>query len=423
MLFGLVWQITALYKATNKGWSALFLVFYQPIKKYYLVVINKEFIFDLQFLRLMKFIVSSSALLKQLQQISGVINANTVLPILEDFLFEIEKNKLTVVATDLETVMKVHLDIEAKDSGKVCIPAKILLDSLKNIPEQPLTFTIDKNFGVELTSDNGKYKVMGENPDNFPKEPAADDANNFTMTSSSLLTAINKSIFAVSNDDLRPAMTGVFFELDTQGLSVVATDAHRLVKYTRTDVSCPQKDTFIVPKKPLQLLKTALPDNADELQISYNSNHLFVKHGGTELVCRLIDARFPDYKVVIPSDNPYKMTVNRTAFQNALRRVSIFSNKSTYQVALSISGSELQLASQDIDFSFEGNERMACQYDGEDLQIAFNAKFLIEMLNGADTEDVNMELSTATKAGIIKPTEQEEGEELLMLVMPLMLNN
>jgi DNA polymerase-3 subunit beta len=371
----------------------------------------------------MKFIVSSSALLKQLQQISGVINANTVLPILEDFLFEIEKNKLTVVATDLETVMKVHLDIEAKDSGKVCIPAKILLDSLKNIPDQPLTFTIDKNFGVELTSDNGKYKVMGENPDNFPKEPAADDANNFTMTSSSLLTAINKSIFAVSNDDLRPAMTGVFFELDTKGISFVATDAHRLVKYTRTDVSCPQKDTFIVPKKPLQLLKTALPDNVDELQISYNNNHLFVKHGGTELVCRLIDARFPDYKVVIPSDNPYKMTVNRTAFQNALRRVSIFSNKSTNQVALSISGSELQLASQDIDFSFEGNERMACQYDGEDLQIAFNAKFLIEMLNGADTEDVNMELSTPTKAGIIKPTEQGEGEELLMLVMPLMLNN
>ncbi len=371
----------------------------------------------------MKFIVSSSALLKQLQQISGVINANTVLPILEDFLFEIEKNKLTVVATDLETVMKVHLDIEAKDSGKVCIPAKILLDSLKNIPEQPLTFNIDKNFAVEITTDNGKYKVMGENPDNFPKEPAADDANNFSMTSSALVTGINKALFAVSNDDLRPAMTGVYFELDPTGLSFVATDAHRLVKYTRSDIKCPQKDSFIVPKKPLQLLKTALPDNDDELEISYNKNHFFVKHGGTELVCRLIDARFPDYKVVIPVDNPYKLTVSRTAFQNALRRVSVFSNKSTNQVALSISGSELQLASQDVDFSFEGNERMACQYDGEDLQIAFNAKFLIEMLNGADTEEINMELSTATKAGIIKPTDQGEAEVLLMLVMPLMLNN
>ncbi|MFT3682374.1 MAG: DNA polymerase III subunit beta [Ferruginibacter sp.] len=371
----------------------------------------------------MKFIVSSSALLKQLQQISGVINANTVLPILEDFLFEIEKNKLAVVATDLETVMKVHLDIEAKDSGKVCIPAKILIDSLKNLAEQPLTFNIDKNFGIEITSDNGKYKVMGENPDNFPKEPAADDANSFTMTSSALVTAINKSLFAVSNDDLRPAMTGVFFELEKKGLTCVATDAHRLVKYKRTDVKCPKSDTFIVPKKPLNLLKGALPDNDDELTLSYNSNHLFVKHGGTELVCRLIDARFPDYKVVIPSDNPYKLTVGRSDFQNALRRVSVFSNKSTNQVVLNISGSELQLAAQDVDFSFEGNERMACQYDGEDLQIAFNAKFLIEMLNAAETSDVNMELSTPTKAGIIKPTEVDENEDLLMLVMPLMLNN
>ncbi len=371
----------------------------------------------------MKFIVSSSALLKQLQQISGVINTNTVLPILEDFLFEIDKGKLTVVATDLETVMKVHLDIEAKDSGKVCIPAKILMDSLKNIPEQPLTFNIDKNFGVELTSDNGKYKVMGENPDNFPKEPTADDSNNFTMSSSALVTAINKTIFAVSGDDLRPAMTGVFFELDKKSLTFVATDAHRLVKYARTDVSCPKKDSFIVPKKPLNLLKGALPDNDDELTISYNSNHLFVTHGSTELVCRLIDARFPDYKVVIPTDNPYKMTVTKNDFQNALRRVSVFSNKSTYQVALNISGSELQLAAQDVDFSFEGNERMKCQYDGEDLQIAFNAKFLIEMLNGADTDEVVVELSTPTKAGIIKPTEMAEGEDLLMLVMPLMLNN
>jgi DNA polymerase-3 subunit beta len=371
----------------------------------------------------MKFIVSSTQLLKHLQQISGVINANTVLPILEDFLFEIEKNKLTVVATDLETVMKIHLDIEAKDSGKVCIPSKILLESLKNIAEQPLTFNIDKNFGVEITSDNGKYKVMGENPDNFPKEPVADTATSFTMPSSALVTAINKSLFAVSNDDLRPAMTGVYFELDAKGMTCVATDAHRLVRFKRTDVSCPKTDTFIVPKKPLTLLKSALPQNDDELQISYNSNHLFVKHNATELVCRLIDARFPDYKVVIPTDNPYKLTVNKNDFQSALRRVSVFSNKSTNQVALTISGSELQLAAQDVDFSFEGNERMACQYDGEDLQIAFNAKFLIEMLNAADTDDVVIELSTPTKAGIIKPTEVDENEELLMLVMPLMLNN
>lgn len=370
----------------------------------------------------MKFIVSSSALLKQLQQISGVINANTVLPILEDFLFDVQKNQLSVVATDLETVMKIQLEVEAKDTGRVCIPAKILMDSLKNIPEQPLTFNIDKNFAVEITSDNGKYKVMGENPDNFPKDPVADDTSSFTIISSALVTAINKTLFAVSNDDLRPAMTGVFFEMDKKGLQFVATDAHRLVRYKRKDVSCPKTDTLIVPKKPLTLLKAAMPVNDDELTISYNSNHLFVTHGTTQLSCRLIDARFPDYKVVIPTDNPYKLTVNRTDFQGALRRVGIFSNKSTNQVVLSISGSQLQLTAQDIDFSFEGNERMKCQYNGEDLQIAFNAKFLIEMLSATDTDDVTVELSTPTKAGIIRPGDQDENEELLMLVMPLMLN-
>jgi len=370
----------------------------------------------------MKFIVSSSALLKQLQQISGVINANTVLPILEDFLFEVEKGRLTVVATDLETVMKVQLDVEAKDSGRVCIPSKILMDSLKNLPDQPLTFNIDKNFSVEITSDNGKYKVMGENPDNFPKEPAADDTTSFKISSSALVHAINKTLFAVSNDDLRPAMTGVFFELDKKGLQFVSTDAHRLVRYKRKDVICPKTDSLIVPRKPLTLLKSSMPMNEDELSVSYNSNHLFVKHGTTQLSCRLIDARFPDYKVVIPSDNPYKLTVNKNDFQSALRRVSIFSNKSTNQVVLNINGSELQLAAQDVDFSFEGTERMKCQYDGEDLQIAFNAKFLIEMLNAADSDEIVMELSTPTKAGLIKPTDLDESEDMLMLVMPLMLN-
>ncbi|MEJ7769802.1 MAG: DNA polymerase III subunit beta [Chitinophagaceae bacterium] len=371
----------------------------------------------------MKFIVSSSALLKQLQHINGVISANTVLPILEDFLFEVDKNRLIVVATDLETVMRIELDIEAKENGKICIPARILMDSLKNIPDQPLTFNIDKNFSIEITTDNGKYKVMGENPDNFPKEPAADDTTSFTMTATALVTAINKTLFAVSNDDLRPAMTGVYFDLNSSYIQFVATDAHRLIRYKRTDVACPNTDSFIVPKKPLNLIKSAIPDNEDELVLNYNNNHLFVKHGSTQMSCRLIDARFPDYKVVIPLDNPYKLTVNKADFQSALRRVSVFSNKSTNQVVLNIQGSELQLAAQDVDFSFEGNERMKCQYTGEDLAIAFNARFLIEMLNAADSTEVNIDLSTSTKAGIIKPTENDENEELLILVMPLMLNN
>lgn len=370
----------------------------------------------------MKFIVSSSALLKQLQHISGVISSNSVLPILEDFLFEIEKNKLSVIATDLETVMRVQLDIEARENGKVCIPAKILIDSLKNLPDQPLSFNIEDNAAIEITSDSGKYKVQGESANNFPKEPAADDTTSFKMTASALVTAINKTIFATSNDDLRPAMTGVFLELDKKGLQFVATDAHRLVRYKRKDVKCPENTSFIVPRKPLNLLKGALTANDDEIVLNYNSNHLFVKHNNTQMSCRLIDGRFPDYKVVIPSDNPYRLTVNRSDFQNALKRVSVFSNKSTNQVALNISGSELQLMAQDADFNFEGSERMKCQYNGEDMMIAFNARFLIEMLGATDSEEVNIELSTATKAGLLKPSTQEEEEDLLMLVMPLMLN-
>src|SRR5688572_542732 len=217
-------------------------------------------------------------------------------------------------------------------------------------------------------------------------------------------------------------MTGVFFELGKDSVQFVATDAHRLVRYKRTDVKCPKADSFIVPRKPLNLLKTAIPSSQDEITVNYNSNHLFVQHGTTQMSCRLIDARFPDYKVVIPTENPYRLTVNKNDFQSALRRVSVFSNKSTNQVALNISGSELQLAAQDVDFSFEGNERMKCQYNGEDMMIAFNAKFLIEMLSAADSDEVNLELSTPTKAGLIKPTEHDENEELLMLVMPLMLN-
>lgn len=372
----------------------------------------------------MKFIVSSTQLLKHLQQIGGVLNSNTVLPILLDFLFEIKDNQLTVIGTDLETVVKVRMEVEAKESGRVCIPARILLDSLKNIPEQPLTFNIDASFAVEITSDTGKYKVMGENPDNFPKEPAADEANSFKLPSAAMHTIINKCLFATSSDNLRPAMSGVFFELSSDGLTTVATDAHRLVKLVRSDIQAGsgKTQTFIVPKKPLSLMKGLLPTTDEELTMAFNDKHLFVNHGESEIVCRLIDARFPDYKVVIPPDNPYTLLVNKNDFQNALRRVSVFSNKSTYQTALSISGSELQLESQDADLSFEGTERMTCQYDGEDMQIAFNAKFLIEMLGALETEEVALELSSPTKPGILKPHDSTSPETILMLVMPLMLN-
>ncbi len=372
----------------------------------------------------MDFIVSSSSLLKHLQNVSGVLSSNNVLPILEDFLFEIENDQLIITATDLETVMKVRLEIEAKETGKICIPGRILLDYLKNNADQPLTFHIDlESQAIDITSDNGKYKIVGEEPDNFPKSPEADETTSFEIPSKVLSSAVQKTLRAVGNDELRAAMTGVYFELGAEDITCVATDAHRLIKYHYSGVSCPKEDNFIVPKKPLNILKSVLPTDDTNLKIKYNDSHFFVSYDEMELNCRLIDARFPDYRVVIPKENPYNLYLNTADFQNALRRVGIFANKSTNQVRLEISGSELQLKAQNLDFDFEGNERMNCRYEGEDMKIAFNARFLVDMLNAAESDEIVMELSTPGAAGIMRPIEKKENEDLLMLLMPLRLKD
>ncbi|HLO70027.1 MAG TPA: DNA polymerase III subunit beta [Flavipsychrobacter sp.] len=371
----------------------------------------------------MRFIVTSTALLKNLQQIGGVISANTVLSVLEDFLFELKGNTLTLTATDLETMMRVQMDVnDAQGDGRICIPSKILTDYLKNLPEQPITFNVNlQDLSIEMSSDVGKYKIGGEKADDFPKEPAPGETTSFNMSSIALIESINNTLFAVSNDTLRPAMTGVYFELSKTGITFVSTDAHRLVQYGKTDIACPVQDGFVVPKKPLQQLKATLSADDTQLQISYNSSHLFVTSNKMSMSCRLIDAKFPDYKAVIPKDNPYRLTISRADFVSALRRVSIFANKTTNQVVLEIKGNSLELSAQDIDFSYEGKETLNCQYSGEDMKIAFNAKLMVEMLNNMTGADVQLELSTPTRAGIFRPTEKADTEEVLMLLMPLMV--
>ncbi|MCH8330691.1 MAG: DNA polymerase III subunit beta [Bacteroidetes bacterium] len=372
----------------------------------------------------MKFIASTSALLKQLQLINGVISTNTVLPILEDFLFEIKSGKLTISATDLETSMSTEMDIESKEDGKIAIPAKILLDTLKTLPDQPLTFSVDEqSYGIEITTDNGKFKLAGENGDDFPRIPAAENVTNTSIPGSVLNKAINKTLFAVSTDELRPAMTGVYFELGGEGMTFVATDAHKLVKYSRSDIKSEEGSSFIVPKKALTLLKGALPEEEDvSVNIAYNTSNAFFSFENVNLICRLIDARYPDYNAVIPEDNPNTLTISKADLTNTLKRIAIYANKTTYQVLMKISGSELNISAQDLDFSNEANERLTCQYEGEDIEIGFNARFLIEMVSVVDTDDINMELSTPTRAGIILPTDKDENEDILMLVMPVMLN-
>lgn len=371
----------------------------------------------------MRFVVSSAQLLKNLQKISGVISTNTVLPILEDFLFDIEKNNLTITATDLDTTMSVSMDIESKEKFKVAIPARILLDSLKALPEQPITIAVDESTnGIEITTDNGKYKLSGENSADFPKEPTADGVAEVKLASSVLNKGVSKTLFAVSNDELRPAMTGVFFQLDDNGITFVATDAHKLVKFNRSDIKGGNA-SFIVPKKALNLLKAVVPNNETEVSVQFNKSNAFFSFENIQLICRLIDAKYPDYNAVIPKENPNLLSIQKDDFYASLRRTSIFSNKTTHQVVLKMSGAELTVSAQDLDFSNEASEKLGCDYQGNAMEIGFNAKFLLEMLGALDSSDINIELSTPNRAGIIRPTEKEESEDLLMLVMPVMLNN
>lgn len=373
----------------------------------------------------MKFIVSTSALLKQLQIINGVIGSNTVLPILEDILFDIDKEKLTLFSTDLETSMSTQLEIECKDSGKFAIPAKILIDTLKKLPNQPLTFTIDEaTKAITITSENGQYKLTGENGDDFPRMPESENTSSTEMPASTLVKAVGNTLFATGNDELRPAMTGVLFQLDSDSATFVATDAHRLVKYQRTEVKSAAPTAFIVPKKALNLLKGGLPNDNTNVSIEYNNSNAFFTFGTTKLICRLIDAKYPDYNAVIPTNNPNLLTVNKADLIGSLNRVAIYSNKTTNLVRIKVAGSELHVSAEDIDFANQANERLTCNYTGEDIEIGFNAKFLTEMLLSMSSSEVKIELSSPTKAGVLLPGEgvTDENENVLMIVMPVMLN-
>lgn len=371
----------------------------------------------------MRFSVSSSLLLKSLQIAGGAIGSNPVLPILEDFLFSIEDNILKIAATDLETSITTSLDVLADENGTVAIPAKILLETLKALPEQPITVSVEmETFGIEITSAYGKYKLAGENGQDFPVIPEPDSVDTVSLAAPRLAQAISKTLFATSNDELRPAMTGVYFQVDFNKITFVATDAHKLVKYTCSNVESEVSTSFIVPKKALNLLKSTLPDG-DEVKLAFNKANAFFTFGETELVCRLIDARYPDYNAVIPVGNPNTLGVVRKDFQNSLKRIAIYANKTTNQVILNIDGTDLTISAQDLDFSNEATEQISCTYDGDQLTIGFNARFLIEMLGVLDAEEIKMELSSPTRAGILLPTEEMEDEEILMLVMPVMLSN
>ncbi len=372
----------------------------------------------------MKFIVSSNYLLKQLQILGGVINNSNTLPILDNFLFDLKNDELTVSASDLETTMSAKLNVESDSEGKIAVPAKLLLDTLKTFPEQPLTFVAEDNHTIELSSNHGKYALAYADGEEFPNPVELDDPNSTVVEADILSNAIAKTIFASGNDDLRPVMSGVFFQFKEDGLTFVATDAHKLVKYSREDVQANAPAEFIMPKKPLNLLKGILAGSESDVLIEYNDSNAKFTFDDTTLICRLIDGKYPNYEAVIPKENPNKLTIERNQFLSSVRRVSIFSNKTTHQVRLKIAGAELNISAEDVDYSNKAEERLTCSYQGDDMQIGFNSRFLVEMLGNLTADEVMLEMSLPNRAGILTPVDGlDPGEKITMLVMPVMLNN
>ncbi|MES2800541.1 MAG: DNA polymerase III subunit beta [Bacteroidota bacterium] len=371
----------------------------------------------------MNFLITSSTLLKHLQSISGVLSTNNTLPILDNFLFEIKENSLAVTASDLETTMQTTLQVDAKEGGKVAIPAKLLLEVLKNLADQPLTFTVKPDsHQVEIAYENGKSKMVGFNGEDFPKTPSIEKSSTMQIAGDVLSKAINKTLFATGTDDLRPVMSGVFCQFSGNEITFVATDAHKLVRYTRKDVIGTGSSSFILPKKPLNILKSNLSSD-DDVQLEFNESNVIFTFRDLILMSRLIDGKYPNYEAVIPKENPNVLTIDRSQFLSSIKRVSIFANKATHQIKLKIAGSELALSAEDVDFSNEANERLTCNYNGDDLEIGFNSRFLIEMLNNLDTPEIRLEMSEPNRAGLLMPSENEnKSEDVLMLVMPVMLN-
>ncbi|MEL6390388.1 MAG: DNA polymerase III subunit beta, partial [Bacteroidota bacterium] len=354
---------------------------------------------------------------------NGVVGANTVLPILEDYLFSLKGDTLTITASNLETTIITSLQVSAEEEGQIAITAKILLDTLKALPEQPITLEVDEAVkAISITSAYGKYKLSGDSADDFPDLPESVDTRSLQMSSEVLSKALAKTLFATSNDELRMAMQGVYVQIEEASIIFVATDAHKLVKYTFKTSQNEQTDSFIIPKKGLTLLKNALSVGG-EVTLSYNKNNAFFAVDDTQVIIRLIDAKYPDYNAVIPYENANILSLERNVFQSSLRRIAIYANKSTNQVVLNISEGSLTCSAQDLDFSNEANEQLTCEYNGEPMNIGFNAKFLIEMLGVLGSDDIMLKLSTPNRAGILVPAEQPEGEDLIMLVMPVMMGN
>lgn len=375
----------------------------------------------------MKFVVSSTELLSHLSAISKVINSKNTLPILDNYLFLLEDNRLTITASDLESTLITGIELEnTSGNGTIAVPAKRINDTLKEFPEQPLTFQIDpETFAIDIFSQNGKFSIVGQNGDDFPQLPLLNEsvASTINVNHSILLSGINKTLFATADDELRPVMNGIFIELSPEDMKFVASDAHKLVRYKRYDAKADKNASFILPKKPAALLKSLLPKEDFDVKLEFDDKNAFFTLSNYKLICRLVEGNYPSYNSVIPKNNQNKLTIDRVEFYNTVRRVSVFSNAASNLIRLKLTENQLVVSAQDIDFSISAVERLNCQYEGEDMEIGFKSTFLQEILSNLSESEVRVELSDPTRAGLLLPAEGENDEEdVLMLLMPMMIN-
>lgn len=374
----------------------------------------------------MRFVVSSTELLKHLNAISRVISSKNTLPILDNFLFKLEGKTLMITASDLETTLITKIELEnSEEEGLIAIQAKIMLDTLKEFPEQPLTFNINpETLAVEILSANGKFSIVGHNGEDFPVLPAINDKHHeIILPHDLLLTGINKTLFATADDELRPVMNGIYIELSPEEITFVASDAHKLVRYKRSDVKYSDVASFILPKKPASLLKNLLPREDSDVKLQFDEKNAFFTLSGFKMVCRLVEGKYPAYNSVIPLNNPNEMIADRVEFFTTLKRVSVFANQASNLVRLKLTPTELIVSAQDIDFAISAVETIKCVYDGQPMEIGFKSTFLVEILSNLSSEDVKMKLSDPSRAGLLVPAEKElDYEDVLMLLMPMMIN-
>lgn len=375
----------------------------------------------------MKFVVSSTELLNHLTSISRVISSKSTMPILDNFLFDMENQKVTITASDLETTLVTWMQLENTEGlGQIAIPAKLLIDTLKEFPEQPLTFQVNPvTFSIDIFSENGKYSIVGQNGEDFPVLPTinSEKTTSVTMGHDALSSGINKTIFATADDELRPVMNGIYVAITPEEATFVASDAHKLVRYKRIDVKSDVEASFILPKKPAALLKNLLPKESFNVKVDFDDKFAFFSLTNFRIICRLTEGKYPSYNSVIPTNNPNKLQIDRIELYNTLRRVSVFSNQASNLVRLKLSGNQVVVSAQDVDYAISAVERLNCQYEGDEMEIGFKSAFMIEILGNLTSSEVKLEMSDPSRAGIFLPVEKEiDEEDVLMLLMPMMIN-